>query len=211
MRDFWDDGSSVVAEHRRTVLQKVVDLELMLGQITNFYYVIVRNTIIKGSTSLKTIWQATCFHFGVQSTGAHVLDFANSKLKADEKPKDLCQRLMAFVDGHLLYSSTEITHHGAAITEEEEIILTLENFVVLTWLQLIDADLPKLVKQQYGTKLRSHSLAGIKSENSQALDSLLEEIRSSEGRKMRTTIFPPKHQAKEGYRPKPVHQAIPTA
>ena len=53
---------------------------------------------------------------------------------------------------------------------------TLENLVVLTWLRLVHPDLPSLVKQRYGTELRSKSLASLKPEISQALDSLLEEI-----------------------------------
>ena len=51
---------------------------------------------------------------------------------------------------------------------------TFEHFIVLTWLRLIHADLPKLVKQWYGTELR------IRTEILQALTSLLDEIRSSE-------------------------------
>ena len=35
-RVFQDDGSRVEEERRRTAVQKVVDLELMLGQIGNF-------------------------------------------------------------------------------------------------------------------------------------------------------------------------------
>ena len=52
--------------------------------------------------------------------------------------------------------------------------------VLLTWLRLIHTDLPKLVKQRYGTELRSRTLASIKPEISQALESLLEELQSSE-------------------------------
>ena len=59
----------------------------MLGQIANFCPVIARNTIVKGSTSLKSIWQAIRLHFGFQSTGAHFLDFSSIKLEADEKPR----------------------------------------------------------------------------------------------------------------------------
>ena len=60
--------------------------------------------------------------------------------------------------------------------------------MVLTWLRLIHADLPGLVKQRYGTELRSRSLASLKPEISQALESLLEEIGTSADAKiLRTT------------------------
>jgi len=51
--------------------------------------------------------------------------------------------------------------------------------VVLSWLKLIHTDLPALVKQHYGTELRSKTLSSLKTEISQALDSLLEEIQAT--------------------------------
>jgi len=58
---------------------------------------------------------------------------------------------------------------------------------VLTWLRFIHAELPKLVKQRYGTELRSRTLASIKSDILQALESLLEELQTSDDAKaMRT-------------------------
>ena len=72
---------------------------------------------------------------------------------------------------------------------DEELSPSLENFIVLTWLRLIHSDLPGLVKQRYGTKLRSQTLASIKPEISQALDSLLDEIASTnESKVLRTTL-----------------------
>ena len=93
---------------------------------------------------------------------------------------------MAFVEDSLL-SGNGISHHGDILTEDEELSPTLENFIVLTWLRLIHSDLPKLIKQRYGTELRSRTLSSIKPEISQALDSLLDEIRSSEDAKVMRT------------------------
>ena len=60
--------------------------------------------------------------------------------------------------------------------------------VILTWFKLLHSDLPALIKQYYGTELRSKTLAPLKPEISQALDSLLEEIRSTADTKvLRTT------------------------
>ena len=66
---------------------------------------------------------------------------------------------------------------------------SLENFVVLTWLRLIHSDLPNLVKQRYGTDLRSQTLASLKPEIFQALDSLLDEIHASVESKVLRTAF----------------------
>ena len=50
--------------------------------------------------------------------------------------------------------------------------------------RLIHPSLPRLVKQRYGTELRSRTLASIKPEISQALSSLLEEIGASDDAKI---------------------------
>ena len=95
---------------------------------------------------------------------------------------------MSFTEDNLLVANGPITHHGANVTADEEMTPTLENMVVLTWLKLIHTALPALVKQRYGTELRSKTLASLKPEISQALDSLLEEIRSTADTKvLRTT------------------------
>ncbi len=102
LRGFTDDGSSVTESKRRTAQQKVNMLELMLGQIANYCPVISRNSIIKNSTSMESIWQSIRLHFGFQTTGAHIIDFDQIHLLSDERPEDLYQRLMAFVEDSLL-------------------------------------------------------------------------------------------------------------
>ena len=156
-------------------------LDLMLGQIANFCPVISRNTIAKNATtSVSGIWQTIRLHYGFQSTGAHFLDFGDIHLQADERPEDLYQRLVAFVEDNMLQSGSVILHHGDVIDVDEEMSPSLENMVVLTWLRLINPALPKLSKQRYGTELRSRILASIKPEISQAFESLLDEIASSD-------------------------------
>jgi len=182
-RGFQDDGSSVPTASRLTARQKVNFLELMLGQIANYCPIISRSSLVKNSTSLEFIWQTIRQHFGFQVTGAHFIDFADVHLEPNERPEDLYQRLMAFVEDSLL-KTNGLTHHGDAMTEDEELSPTLENLIVLTWLKLIHPQLPKLVKQRYGTELRSRTLASIKPEISQALDSLLDEIHTTDDAKV---------------------------
>ena len=94
---------------------------------------------------------------------------------------------MSFIEDNLLIANDSITHHGDVITADKELSPTL-CLVVLTWLRLIHPDLPGLVKQRYGTELRSRTLASLKLDISQALDTLLEEIRSTADSKvLRTT------------------------
>ena len=139
--------------------------------------------MLKNSTSLEYIWQTIGQHFGFQATSAQFINFSDVHLAADERLEDLYQRLKAFVEDSLLYANG-LSHHGEHVPEDEELTPALENFVVLTCLQLIQPSLPRLVKQRYGTELRSRTVASIKPEISQALNSLLQEIRASDDAKI---------------------------
>ena len=187
LRDLVDDGEDVPEARRKTAEQKVSMLELMLGQIANYCGVISRNTIVKNSTSMSSIWQVIRLHYGFQTTGGHFLDFSDIHQNPEEHPEDLFQRLSAFVEDNLLCRNNGITHHGAEVEEDEEMSPSLENFVVLTWLHLLHPDLPRLIKQRYGTELQSRTLASIKPEISQALSSLLDEVHTSEDVKIMRT------------------------
>ena len=55
--------------------------------------------------------------------------------------------------------------------------------------RLNHSDLPGLVKQRFGTELRSQTLASLKPEISQALDTLLDEIHTSAETKVLRTAF----------------------
>ena len=125
LRGFVDDTDAVPADKRKTAQQKVTMLELMLGQIANYCPVISRNTIIRNSTSVQSLWQAIRLHYGFQSTGAHFVHFSDIHLRSDERPEDLYQRLMAFVEDNLLHSDSGISHHGQPVSEDEELTPSL--------------------------------------------------------------------------------------
>ena len=99
-------------------------------------------------------------------------------MQSDERREDLYQCLMAFFEDNLLIKDG-LNHHGIPLDEDEGMSPSLENIVVRRWLQLVHLSLPRLVKQRYGTELRSRTLASIKPEISQALDSLLDEVHTS--------------------------------
>ena len=117
---FTDDTNDVPTENRLTAAQKVNHLELLLGQIANYAPVIAQNTIVRKITSLESVWQALCQHYGFQITGSHFLDLADIKLDCDGRPEDLFQRLTAFVDDNLLKQGGGISHHGEKADTDEK-------------------------------------------------------------------------------------------
>ena len=173
-RGFQDDAADVT--DKKTKEEKCASLNLMLGQIANYATIISRNSIIKGSTSLNDIWEQIRLHYGFQTTGSRFLDLSSIRQSPGERPEDLYQRLLSFIDDNLLTTDGSLTHHSVAVTSDEEISPSLENVVVLIWLERLHVNLPALVKQRYGSELRNKTLASIKPEISQALSSLLEEL-----------------------------------
>lgn len=181
-RGFRDDAQD--APNRKTAQQKSATLDMMLGMIANFCPVIARSSIVKSSTSLASIWQLIRRHYGFQSSGAHFLDLTTIQLRPNERPEDLYQRLVAFFEDNLLTVQSGLSHCGDLPTSDEDMSPSLENTVVCLWLQLIRPGLPQLVKQKYGAELRNKTLASLRPEISTALDSLLEELTSTEDAKV---------------------------
>ena len=112
---------------------------------------------------------------------------------------------MAFIEDNLFTTSSGITHHGEAPVADEELTPSLENIVVLTWLHLLHPNLPRLVKQRYGTELRCRILASVKPEISQALNSLLAELYTSDESKILRSAPTSEHRSftptRRGHRP----------
>ena len=179
-RGLTNDGESVPVSQRLTAVQKNTKLDLMLGQIANYATIISRNSIVKNSTSLNDIWIKIREHYGFQTNGSRFLDLSHIQLAAGERPEDLYQRILSFFDDNLLTVESGLHHHDTVAHIDEELSPSLENLIVFLWLERIHVGLPGLVKQRYGSELRDKTLASIKPEISQALDSLLDELKSSE-------------------------------
>ena len=169
-----DDPDQVV----QTAVDKVRILHLMLGQIANYCNVIARHQIMYESTSLDSIWDMIREHYGFHVTGQRFLDLSTIRLKPGEKPADLYQRLVCFFTDNLFTRASRLTHKGRAPAVDEKLSPTIQNTIVLLWLERIHIGLPGMVKQRYGTELRNKTLASLKSEIAQALDSMLEELNS---------------------------------
>ena len=179
-RGLRNDADSVPADRWKSASQKVTLLDLMLGQIANYANVVSRSCIVRQSTSLNFIWQKIREHYGLQTTGAYFLELANIKLRPGEKHEDLFQRLMAFYEDNLLTTESGISHHGSKLTCDEDLTPSLENTIVLIWLQLLHPGLPQLVRQRYGPDLRHCTLASLKPEISSSMSSLLDELHAME-------------------------------
>ena len=108
-RGLMDDPDDTPAEIRRTAVQKVFHLEYCLGQIANFAPVVSRNTIIRNSTSVTSVWHVLYQHYGFQEPRSNCLNPNGESLLSDEEPTD---------DDILLRQHIQL--HGEDNIEEEE-------------------------------------------------------------------------------------------
>lgn len=160
-------------------------LERMLGQIANFCPTYSRTEIIYESTCLEDVWSMLRTHYQLQVTGASILDFHDFKPNPGEKNEDLYQRLKVFLEGNLLSTTSKVKHMCKAIAHNEVMTPLLQNVLVAQWLHIIHPSLPGIVKQRYATVLRHNTLASIKPEISIALQSMIDELHSSEDGQVR--------------------------
>ena len=180
-RGLVDDAETVT--DKKTAAEKLEVLELMLDQIASWCPVISRTIIVNHSTSLNDVWQKIREHYGFMNTGGHFLDLSDIKREPDERPEDLFQRVFMFFEDNLL-KANGLSHHGDKLTTDEPFSPSIENTITWYWLKLLHPGLPALVKQRYGSELRNKTLASIKTEISQAMSSLLEELSTIEDAKV---------------------------
>ena len=169
--------------NKRTKEQKVLSLEIMLGQIAS-YCPVSRTSIVRNSTSLSDVWQQIRQYYGFQTTGSQFLNLGDIKQEDGERPETLYQRLYCFFEDNLLSKASGITHCGETPTTDEQMSPTLENTIVWMWLRLLHPGLPSHVSLRYGPVLRNKTLMSIRNEISAALPTLLSELETNENAKV---------------------------
>ena len=148
----------------------------MLGWIAQHAPVLLRNEILKDSTSLAWIWTRIRRHYGFVQSEVHFLALSDIKRKDDERYETFFQRIRCHLDDNLLTIASGIHHNGAAVTADEVMSPTTERLAVYLWLTLIDERLPSYVARVYAHDLTTKSLKDIQPFLSRSMDSLLAEL-----------------------------------
>ena len=170
-RGLTDDPADVA--DRKTAPQKNIQLERMLGIIAQFSPALLRNDIIKKSTSLKWIWCRVRKHYSFSQSEVNFLKLYSIKREPEERYETLFQRIVAHLDDNLLTVESGLQHDGAVPTSDEEMSPTVERLAVYIWLTLIDIRLPAYVARVYAHDLQTKSLKDIQPHLCEAMDSLL--------------------------------------
>ena len=180
-RGFTDDGVEVVdAAARKTAVQKCIVVERMLGLVAQFSPSLLRNDIIKRSTSLSWIWQRIRKYYSFTQSEVNFLKLSQIKLEEGERYETFFQRIIAHLEDNLLKAASDIVHDGEEIEEDEEMSPTAERLAVYLWMNLIDKRLPGHVSRVYAHEMLSRSLKDLQPQIVENMECLLSEINTQE-------------------------------
>ena len=175
-------------QNAKTARQKAVILQRMLGTIASYAPVISRQFIVKEALSLDAIWHRLRIFYGFRKSGGLILDLTSITLEEGETHEGLWERIYAFFMDNLLSPSDGLRHLTENEPPKELMSPTLLNTAVVMWLRIIHPQLPLLIKQKYTTELRNKTLATLREEISESLESILAEIHSDNASVSRATF-----------------------
>ena len=93
-----DDGDEVEAANRKTAIQKNITLERMLGLIAQFVPSLLRNDVIKKSTSLAWIWSRLRRYYSFTQSEVNFLKLSSIQRCEGERYETLFQRILAHLE-----------------------------------------------------------------------------------------------------------------
>ena len=156
--------------------QRAAILQMLLGTIASYAPVISRQYVTKEALSLDDIWHRLRIFYGFRKSGALILDLPQFHLEEGESHEALWERFHAFAMDNLLQPSDGLKHLSEDKPDREEMSPTLLNTMVVLWLRTIHQSLPALVKQKYSTELRTKTIATLREDISESIDSMLAEL-----------------------------------
>ena len=170
----------LTATTTKTAVQLNIILERMLGLIAQFVPTLLRNDILKKSTSLNYIWQRIRKHYSFPQSEVNFLKLSSIKREEHERYETFFQRIVAHLEDNLLTVASGTIHDGAPVAVDEEMSPTTERLAVYLWLSLIDERLPAYVARIYAHDLQTKSLKEIQPLLAESMDSLLAELSAQE-------------------------------
>ena len=161
--------------------KKAINLKVLLGFISIHAPVISSAFIKEEAHSIDEIFDRLRQYYDCRKSGTNIMDMFNIKCGSTETREALWERCYSFMEDSLITKASGVKHCGAKLENDERLTPTLQNITVMIWLDAIHRDLPSLVKQRFAITLRETTLYSIRSEISDAVPSLLQEIGSREG------------------------------
>ena len=180
-RGYVNDGTGTNEDIKMTAQAKAALLNIVLGSVASFSPVISWTFITQEATSLNDVWDRLRAFYGFRRTGSKILELVEMKLQSGESRESLWERMHSFMESNLMIRGGSVRHEGRATTQNEGFTPTLQNMMTVLWLNILHPSLPALIRQHFATILRDNTLFSIRNEVSDAIPTLLEDIREKEG------------------------------
>ena len=136
--------------------QKVINLHMMLGYLSQFVPHYLASDIKNSSTSMDSIWHMIRSYYGFQQSEVQFMKFSSITWEGreQERPERLYRRILAHLQDNLLLKGSKLKHNETIPTKNEEISPTVERLAVLRWMELIHPKLPALVARTFAYDLQ---------------------------------------------------------
>ena len=129
---------------------------------------------ILNTTCLADVWAILDDIYGAEVNQSTFLDFASLTKKDGETYRQFFERLQSYVRQHLSPANVSVPGLNTGATGDTMTISML-NFIVVIWLQKVDARLPDICKHEYAVELKAgKTLFELMPRIAQAIDSMLQ-------------------------------------
>lgn len=179
-RGFHSDETDINGS-KLTAAAKLINLKVLLGYISIHAPVISSSFIKEEACSIDEIINRLCEYYDCRKSGAKITELLDFKLGAMESKEALWERVYSFMEDCLITKASGVLHRGKQVTTDELLTPTMLNIAVIIWLDAIHHSLPSLVKQRFAIPLRNTTIYSIRSEISDSVPSLLQELGDTEG------------------------------
>ena len=180
-RGFVNDEVDPPTGEKMTAAKKAINLRMFLGFISLMAPVISSSFIKDEARSLEEILQRLREFYNCRKTGGKVAELLEFELGPLESREALWERIYSFLEDCLISQASGILHKGKEVTHDEVMTPTILNMGVVVWLNAINRSLPSLVKQKFAIPLRNNTLFSLRTEISDSIPSILEELGDKEG------------------------------
>ena len=172
-----DNTRGLLPTDTQTAMQRKDDLDQLLILICQYAPHYIKGQITQESTSISSIWGFIRSYYGFEVSETTFMGFIKIKQELNERPQRLYHRMVEHVRDSLLQKDQPLRHNGAIPSKDEELSPTLERLLVLLWLDKLHPELPDLVVKTFSYDLASMTLKDLQPRISQALPSLLAELK----------------------------------
>ena len=119
------------------------------------------------STGMDSIWQFIREYYSLEQSEASFIKFLAIHKEENERPMRLYYRLLSHTHDNLLTSESNLQYNDQKYGKYEMMSPTLERYIDLRWMELLDPRLPNLVMRYFSHDLRRRTLKDLQPQNVQ--------------------------------------------